>query len=56
MAATQTFKCTSDDMDELHEAVHKVRDGTKKVSVAKETLFKLLTDHAEALTLLRRVR
>lgn len=54
--SAQPFKCTSDDMDELHDAVHRVREGTTKVSVAKETLFKLLTDHAEALTLLRRPR
>ena len=52
----EKFKCTADDMDHLHEAVHKVREGTTKVSVAKDTLFKLLTDHAEALTLLRRPR
>jgi len=52
----QQFKCTADDMDELHGAIHKVREGTTKVSVAKDTLFKLLTDHAEALTLLRRPR
>lgn len=52
----KVFKCTSDDMDELHDAVHRVRTGGTKVTVAKETLFKLLTDHADALTLLRRPR
>ena len=54
MNVTDVFKCTSDDMDVLHGALHKIREGTSKVSVPADTLQKLLFDHQDALKLLGR--
>lgn len=38
------------DYDALHVAVHKVRKGTKKVSVDRDALAALLIDHGRILT------
>lgn len=54
--SANTDRVTSDDMDVLHGALHKVRDGTTQVKVPVETLNKLLLDHQDALTLLKRPR
>jgi hypothetical protein len=51
-----TDRTTSDDMDALHGAMHKVREGTSQVKVPLEILNKLLLDHQDALTLLKRPR
>jgi hypothetical protein len=50
------LRCTSDDMDSLHDIVHKRRKGAGEVRVPVEILNKLLFDHADALTLLKRPR
>lgn len=48
------LRCTSDDMDSLHGALHRRRAGSLEVKVPVEILSKLLFDHADALTLLKR--
>lgn len=40
---------TSQDMDHLWGALHKLRDGTPTVKVDKDTLTRLLLDHGKLL-------